>query len=160
MIALTGVQGGHLQCASRPHQHCNRASALTRNTYSSRRILESRAQVASTQTVTTEEQAQPKARGWAPWRVLSPFGKKQKQQVEQLATISAEELRQLLAAEQEGKAAHTVCQVVPSRPSPCTTESLPSRSRSSPPFSSTSDVQQGLSTTVSTDLHYSLCDVV
>lgn len=105
MMALTSVQGGHLQGASRPQQHCNGASAMTRNMHSSRRILGSRAQVASTQTVTKEEQAQPKARGWAPWRVLSPFGKKQKQQVEQLATISAEELRQLLAAEQEGKVA-------------------------------------------------------
>lgn len=59
-----------------------------------------RVQAASTQTVTKDVQAQPQAGAWSPWKVLNPFGRKQQQ--ETLATISADELMELLAAEQQG----------------------------------------------------------
>jgi hypothetical protein len=60
--------------------------------------------VATTDTATQTE-AQQKS-SWSPWKVLSPFGNKQKRQQpeqQQLHTISEAELWNMLEAEQEGK---------------------------------------------------------
>jgi hypothetical protein len=63
-----------------------------------------RVQVATTETVRQTEAQQRSS--WSPWKVLSPFGNKQKRQQaeqQQLQTVSEAELWNMLEAEQEGE---------------------------------------------------------